>query len=241
MLPFIVWLYIRAAWISKVSTQWAPTDQFPSTQNWRNFIFLICRRMGLLTAPLTKKREELEKEILKIFPINVPSTIAPTDLYWQRAMVLKAEDFNCDPLPISDVVRREVLYDLFEQNFRVELFALDRVEVYRRDLPEELASIRDAFVIDAFPRGVLIGTDIADESVSASDLHHRAVCVNSFRRVLMGWGSIALPLHADRFKVDGSSSAEVVTELENLAFPIYCNEFFRWFGRAPTVPHVRPL
>lgn len=236
----IVWLYIRPAWISKVSTEWPCDGRFPLSQDWRNLVIAVSRRFGLLTESASEDCLAMEAQSLSKFPINLPFTIAPTDLYWQGSKVLNAAAYSNSPLPISTAVRREVLYDLFEQNFRLEVFALDKCIVYRQDLPYELASARDAFVMNMFPHGILVGTGFAIESVGSGSIPSRAVAVNNFCRILMGWGSATVRLHPDCFRLNASSSPTLLDELEQLLFSIYCNQFFLYFGRPPTVPHMCP-
>lgn len=266
----VVWLFMRSAWISQVTTLWAAGEHFPSSQDWRNFVPSVARRMNFdwtemhpllsvsssapppghqkkkkASRPRTAQQEStasIEASLAKTFPLNLPQSIPSQDLYWRGNVVLLASQYNIRPLPIPDTVRGQILWDLLEQNFRIELLATDRCVLHRAGMTLATANLRDAFVSQVFPSGSPVNTGMSEESLGARHSTFRAQYLNGFRRVVQTWGDIGKPLEQDRFRnMDKCSNSAVIDELERIVCGIYYTTFFRYFGRAPTVPHIFPM
>lgn len=185
--------------------------------------------------------ETIEASLVKDFPLNLGLTIPKQDLYWRGCLVLKAVEYDARPLPIPDGIRAEILWDVFEQGFRIELLATDRCIFPRSVMLLADANARDAFVSQVFSSGSPVNTSISEESLGARRTAFRATYLNKFCRVVQTWGEAGAPLKEAKFQnIDKTSNPTVIDDVERLAFGIYCTTFFRYFGRAPTVPYIFP-
>lgn len=136
---------------------------------------------------------------------------------------------------------RNIVWHLIEQNFRLELLALDRCLFPRHALGNQ---DRDIFVAEAVPDGVFVlrRPQRNDDGLGAVQWQDRMVYVERLRLILVTWPNAPAALKtmtAGVFDVSGafSTTSEArVTAVEQVAYPFYCRTFFRFFGRAATVP-----
>lgn len=240
----VTWLFIRSQWISEVATRWNARDPFPSPQNWRTFIAHVGAKVGFVwgngNAASNAANKVLKPDLAQKFPVTLPPSPGATDLYWRGRIVATAADLGSGRLFISDRIRQEIIYDLYEQNFRIELLSLDRMQVFRGYMTEEQADARDHFVTSIFPGGVIVTSDLADEYLGLRHNKLRASNVNQLRRVMVGWGGVCQSLLRNEFMIGPQSTDADIFRAEMHIFSIYCNQFFKFFYRAPTIPHVRP-
>lgn len=182
----------------------------------------------------------MDSEFAALFPLEIPQSLGPQEVYWRGRLIIEVNQLPLRPLPIPDQVRKEVIWDLCEQNFRIEVLALDRILVPRDKMPQSVALSRDGLVRDIFPSKSPVCATMSEESLGARSTAFRAVFVNNFRRVIQSWGRIGTPLAQSKFRLAPDSPDTAVYELEKVAYKIYCTTFFQHFGRAPTVPHIFP-
>ena len=140
---------------------------------------------------------------------------------------------------MANNVWKEVVWDLFEHNFRLELLALDGC-IFPRDLlaDEDVAS-RDDMVLAVFPGNTVLSNTYPtkDEGLAAKDWQARRKYVEAFRLLLSYWpGQEAEILQ----KMSPGVTERSVIEVEKVAYPFYCRTFFRYLGRAPCTPHRLP-
>jgi len=183
-------------------------------------------------------------DIFKMF-LQAPSGQA-VDVFWQGQVVLKAIDIKAGSLALPDSVARQVMWDLFENNFRIELLTLDRAIVPRAS-NDMWALDRDQLVLKVFPGGALMVNrwTVLDVGLGARKWGVCACYVEAFRVLLSTWpGDPARQLGGmcvGSYTASGFQSSEKqVMAVERIALPFYCQTFFNYFGRAPTIPHIRP-
>lgn len=243
-LTLVAWLFIRSPWISEVATRWSARARFPSPQEWRTYTAIVGAKIGFTWrdgAASANDDKPLPPSIASLFPLPLPSASTSVDLFWRGQVVVTAADLRAGRVPITDRIRQEIIYDLYEQNFRIELLSLDRMKVFRGYMTEEAADSRDQFVISTlFPREVVVTSDMVDECLGLRHNRVRATHVNNLRRVMASWGGECSILYGDQFKISSQSAETQILTVEARIFGMYCEEFFRFFCRAPTIPHICP-
>ena len=145
-------------------------------------------------------------------------------------------------LVLPQFVMQEAVWELYEQNFRLELLALDRCIVPRVDLAVTEQIAREEMVANVFPDARIIMHQLPpkDVGLGAVAWERRTEYVDNFRILLALWpnspSSALQPL--------ASSSRQVLEShllaTEKCLYDFYCQTFFIYFGRAPTVPAARP-
>ncbi|KAI6147072.1 hypothetical protein BKA82DRAFT_36004 [Pisolithus tinctorius] len=113
------WLSARALWISQVDLHLP--SRFPSPQMWRDFLNTI--DTDPLPSTQTTLRKSAVQDILGEGIINSAQGLAgaPEEITW-RGMQVKISSLSNPPLWFI----WSLLWELYELNFRYELYALDR-------------------------------------------------------------------------------------------------------------------
>ena len=81
-----------------------------------------------------------------------------------------------------------------------------------------------------------------DEGLGADYFEDRKVYLENFRKLLASWpGREAVDLSGMLVVTPEGSTALYdemnIKRIEMVAFPFYCKMFFRYFNRAPCIPH----
>ncbi|KDR65452.1 hypothetical protein GALMADRAFT_81847 [Galerina marginata CBS 339.88] len=138
----------------------------------------------------------------------------------------------------------EVVWDLGEHNFRLELLTLDQCVIPRDAMTDSERAERDDMVYACFPNKFPVTQDFPtkDEGLGAAHWESRKSYVEAFALLLAVWPGREggrLKFLCQRGQALGSRSLlvrEQIEGLEKVAFPFYCQTFFEYFGRAPTIP-----
>ena len=178
----------------------------------------------------------------EMFDLNITTELV--NVYWDgdliktRAML---EEGNLS-LPLHTI--RQVVWDLYELNFRIELLALDRSIFPCGKITSKQSTVRENMMLDIFPDGMLIFHRLPakDLGLGAKDWLGRIPYVEAFRKFIVDWPSspsrtlISIP--------DSLASAhdgeQRLLAAEGTLYSFYCQTFFLYFGRAPSVPHHLP-
>lgn len=262
----VAWLYIRSAWLNFTTSRDDNATMIPDSQHWREFLTKTYRNSGLgepssehppatptSTHPRPAKKQKVARRQQKreamgdLFDFGVQTNGSPLDVHWNDSRILEASTLSPAYCQLPDRVAKEVIWDLFENNWRLELLALDRCVVTRSLLSWEEASERDLKVAKVLPGGNFIMHLLprSDNGLGATDWKDRMEYVEAFRKLLLGWsGSHAQQLAAmSAGKRDGGSfysEPHWVARVEEVAYPFYCQTFFDYFARLPTVPLPLP-
>lgn len=164
-------------------------------------------------------------------------------------MLCVSDSVVLEDVSISDSILREVIWDLFKHNFRLELLALDRSIYLRTRLSEAEGLSRDEMVAACLPYGTLVSLDWPSrgKGLGARATEERVRYVEAFKLLLMIWpGSKAtelktLPPIPRPYAANIPRHEQLVWRVERVAYPFYCQTFFDYFGRAPCVPHQLPI
>ncbi len=145
---------------------------------------------------------------------------------------------------LSTVTIRQVVWDLYEQNFRLELLALDRSIFPRGKMSGEIGSVRDNLLLDVFPDASFIFHRLPskDQGLGAKDWLARIRMLKLFRKFMSDWPSSPSSTvgHISDSLASAADGEQHLLTLELTLYSFYCQTFFLYFGRAPCVPHHLP-
>jgi len=205
----------------------------------------------LAGAPSKKKRSlKTKQEVGDMFnfSLKVPPDGSPGDVFWQGVVVIKAAEVKAGSFGFTIPIARQIMWDIFENNFRLELLTLDRA-IVPRSSDGYRALERDGMVMRVMPTGAFMTNRMpyGDMGLGARSWQNRARFVEAFRELLSSWpGEAAQQLKrmsAGVWVSDGvgfQGTEWNVLAVERIALPFYCQMFFNYFGRAATIPHIRP-
>ena len=206
-----LWLAIRAGWIAHITSQRQLQDgsgdvpgrfaRMPLPQHWKDYLIKVGRSVGVSFPPATtpaetlstsdkkrdKKRAWKEKfvaELVDVFDLPLDLNGSLPDLFWQGSVV-KSATASDSVSPLLHIVR-EIIWEIVEDNWRLEFLALDRCVLSRRGMSETEASLRDSKVATCFPSSdVLVRVfPIWDGSLGAKESPNRLAFLNQFIAVL---------------------------------------------------------
>ena len=137
-------------------------------------------------------------------------------------------------------VAQQILWELFELNFRYEFFALDA----RAHVPVEDTNQppRERLILACFPgRASLVAAPLqsAREGLGAPNWRARRSFVVAMRTVMQTWkGFLGYGFHLTKDVCD--LSEREFHELESAVAHFYTQSFYDYFARAAIVPHTLP-
>jgi len=248
----VCWLFVRLKWLSRTVTMDADSPvAMPSPQHWRDFLVQVAIRTGLEARRdgSTRRRDTCsDPAVMESFFNDTSSITAPVDICWGNQLVRSANDIRGGHLGISPVFAKEMVWDLFEHNFRMELLSLDRVLVPRKHMSASQHSEREAMVADVVPQGlfVLHKLPVKDEGLAGRLWMDRMEYVEAFRALLSTWpgskaGVLATMSAGSREGSTFVSNRDRVERVEAVAYPFYCQTFFEYSGHALTIPFHLPI
>jgi hypothetical protein len=265
----VSWLIIKPLWLNMATNRTAidgKCSPYPEPQDWRIFLTDLFSRMGLTVAssssgshirqgpPPTaqamvsrqgrEKRRKIKQDDKRVdkFLIDTSELTSPSDVFWRGKLLLNKDALRNNNFSISATVAREVVFELFNNNFGLELLAADRVMFPHHTMSEQEGTERDGNVSYCFPDGVLVGMSYpkVDNGLGALHWQDRIEYVEAFRLLLSTWrGSTANELRG-LSPLLATSLREEVEAVERISYPFYCQTFFDFFGRAPCVPCQLP-
>jgi hypothetical protein len=147
---------------------------------------------------------------------------------------------NLDP----NIVR-EIIWELFEHNFRFEVRALDMIAAPDQWDGADASITRFKTVSqaigDGFDGKFIIWNDPfprENEGLRSSRFITRLRPLESLRRLMLSWPDVPASITGSTFMAGMPADLEAL-EYEVVLF--YCQSFFDFFGRPPIVPHYIPL
>ena len=146
---------------------------------------------------------------------------------------------------LTPAISAEILWNLFEQNFRLELRMVDQQVLPADWASQESAAVRDELVRRTFPEdddGYIVGR-LPETNVGlvAENWRDRARSVEALRVLITGWPGPDAQALASMSVFDGSGNLTTTRghfeRMEEMVVGLYCQTFFDYFGRAPSTPH----
>ncbi|KDQ51958.1 hypothetical protein JAAARDRAFT_198617 [Jaapia argillacea MUCL 33604] len=233
----LCWLATRATWLYQVS---APSDtkdaDAVSGQLWRTWlnqdIFDDSPQeptSGTRSGRRFNKINKILSPCLRAKGVEASTTIE--SVFWQEL------EFNSASPPDVAVVR-QVLWELYENNFRMEFLTLDRRTCQRR-LTESEQVERVVYLSDLLAGpGSFIVTQPPDRDygLASANWRERTVVLASLRDLMADWRGNkphAFGIRRPKSEVEWSS-------LESAVASFYTQSFFDTFGRAAILPRKVP-
>ena len=248
----ISWLFIRSSWLSRTTTNDADNIVFmPNPQQWRDYMVKVGLSTGL-EPPKAKGKNTSRKDQttgFDQFHAMLGFNGSPMDVYWGGVLVGTAANFVSGKLSLSHGTVREVAWDLFEHNWRLELLSINRVLLPRATMTAAQRTEREGLVLEVLPRGLFVmpTPSVKDEGLAARRWEDRMEYVEAFRVLLSSWpvpgAEVLGQMLAGRWDTSSNSFRSdrlMVEGVERVAYRLYCQTFFEYTGRAPTIPFSLP-
>ncbi|KIM34888.1 hypothetical protein M413DRAFT_32942 [Hebeloma cylindrosporum] len=187
---------------------------------------------------LSQKKNDIVYTLLETcFAADDDLTFNPAqmlDIFWQGQPVLSTS------VPPVDVAQ-EILWELYELNFRFEFLALDR----RAHIPvgQVDGTSREQLVLACFPgrRSLAVAPiNSAREGFGAADWRDRRSSIVAMRMVMKTWRGFT----GDQCHLTKGVEELSYTEFCDVKWAVahfYTQSFFDHFGRAAIVPHTLPV
>ncbi|KIJ91416.1 hypothetical protein K443DRAFT_126241 [Laccaria amethystina LaAM-08-1] len=246
----------------------------PHTQHWRDFLYRFSKEMDLVDAsraeePPTsqlsqkgktpakggrksekskqkyamKRGESLKNAQTSLFGPRVKVGERPHSIFWRDVSVMEGNSDNLTP-----AISAEILWNLFEQNFRLELRMVDQQVLPADWASQESAAVRDELVRRTFPEdddGYIVGR-LPETNVGlvAENWRDRVRSVEALRVLITGWPGPDAHALASMSMFDGCGKLTTTwahfERVEEMAVGLYCQMFFDYFGHAPSTLHRIP-
>jgi hypothetical protein len=224
------WLRVRSAWIAHVVYEGSSM----SSQHWRDLLSTDLSSLSGLSDTKAMKRRQHILNILTPRSLSDPgvkprSTVGEP-FFW------KSRSYLPGALPAEHVVR-QILWELYELNFTYEFISLDRRACESLDLLdngkllERESLISKCFVIDTFKSAPLPNLN---RGLAADNFRERLPYLQQMILVMKSWRGMKPP---EFYRADPPPVDQQAEDLEKIVSKYYCQEFYRYFGRAAQVLH----
>jgi hypothetical protein len=188
-------------------------------------------------APSKALRSKARREqAMELFNLWMPDVTFPERVYWKE----KELQFG-DSAAMTPAVTSEILWELFEHNWRFELLALDRTIHFQEWKDEQWGLERDAQLRAVFfGDGFLVGpVPLFDQGLAAECLKERLPYLRAFREVLKSWPGAVSEWPNVSLEMGQVNEGQALA-LEESMVRFYCQIFFNYIGRCPITPHRIP-
>jgi len=192
-----------------------------------------------------EKQQRIKDDTNRVdkFKLDTSLYTSVSEIFWRGRLLLTKDALRNNQFTVRTSVAQEIICELFNQNFALELLALDWIVFPRDNMSDEEGMERDAKVSACFPDGILVGMDypMVDQGLGALCWRDWIEYVEAFRMLLSTWkgemvsGDVALQLGGSPLVV-ATVTEQDIEALEMVVYAFYCQTFFDHFGRAPCVP-----
>ena len=188
-----------------------------------------------------KNAEEVPVQVDK-FSVNT-SGLSPTNVFWQGKLLITKQALIDNNYSVVSSVYTEVIWELFNGNFMLELLTTDWAIVPCSDTDLYSALGCDALVATCFPDSIYVSLNypMANKGLGAFHWQDRIEYVEAFCFLLSLWGRKTVDRLRAMSPVVATLSKADVLQVEQLAYHFYCRTFFDNFGCAPCIPCQLPL
>ena len=230
----------------------------PLSQNWKDLLWKISQGLGLekpspsseqdtsarqgnmepeARRPVKRKTRggvQSKYDVAQVFNLDIRTK--PVNVFWGGDLIKTADNLADGSIELPNDLVRDILWDLYEQNFRFELLALDKCVLPRLAMSEEARSAREDMLSSLFLDGLVIlhRLPMQDSSLGAREMMKRKPFIGAFYMFLSAWPGAA----SYRIFTSAQLSDDNLQEAEESASRFYCQTFFDYFGRAACVPHA---
>ena len=229
---FSMWLKVRDVVIYQICASCLAIEPI-GTKQWRNLLALQKTTMKDGT-----KEAQLRQNALKF--LRDASAQAETDFDFEHLASVPAMwrgmEIPSDKLPLPGIAK-EILWELYEANFQLELTLTDSVLCKSGQGREDRQVLIDGL---CWPNGTILpDLESSGRGLNAKELLNRAPFLSGLHTIMSSWFGPRPPCLQKCFpKVSecGSEFAELEQAERELAM-FYVQSFFKIFGRAAMTPH----
>lgn len=227
----LTWLRARPALLYRLQKQ---ESTALSNQTWRDFLEMGRSDKLRDNTAAAARREEIRKimgGVLKTAGVSEASpdaNLAPA--YWRD------EELAHDKLPRPSVFW-EILWELYELNFRVELFSLDRRASKNPLVDAEISIQRLQRCFPDTSEFPFVKIPYVNVGLVANDWRERLPFILALVNVMSSWGGSKPMVFQYRLHGVEQFSQDRALELEREAAVFYTQTFYNYFGRASIIPH----
>lgn len=231
------WLSARPAWFWILDNDCLRHRGMkpPSITDWKHYL-----NFGLHpedaeqgdTVTAKKKRVVMEyfTDILSGQPL-----LTPEEISWRL-----------QPFTGSEQQMREILWELCDLGFRLELQELDTALIPAPADPVdrgEFEKERDQVLQQVFGTRPLLSRleNFTAEGFSASLVGDRIASLEGLRQVMLRWPNVPEGIRSCAPLVATSTPTALLVRVEAEICRHYCQTFWEWAGRAATIPRLWPL
>ena len=245
------WLSLRAATCARVFTQAGRKAPTGSGAIWRLATDINQVKMipdNPCDPPLTgdkkvTKAEKLRNAVKHLFGDGLLAKLRGEveSVEWHEVSLQVRDHAIVD---LDAEVVKEIIWELFEHNFRYEVVALDMAATPSKWVGDE-AIIRKDFISNMFgsPGKFVIWSDPfprLNDGVQSIRMDNRKFPLEYLRRIQKDWPDVP-PIIRDSCFLETPTNYEHLEALETEVVYFYCQSFFDYFGRPPIVPHRIPI
>ena len=218
----LTWLRARPALLYRLKRQQMTAL---SNQAWWDFLEMVCSDKQRNDTAAAAHREEICKmmgEILNTPGVSEASSKANFGLvYWE------GEELACNKLPRMSLVW-EILWELYELNFHIELSSLDQcASTEPIDPVSRIQWLQACFPDSDFP---FIKILYMDTGLIAKDWRERLPCILAFVNMMFSWRGPKPTVFDSQLCPPEEFLHEQTLELEREAAQFYMQTFFNYFG-----------
>jgi hypothetical protein len=223
----MTWLKCRVAWLWRLDSG---SQVAMKSQMWRDLLGMNYNQIAKEGTSAGKRRDQIHKVMGK----DVEKTgVSLSSLSDNEPAVWQGEKLTNNTMPPTNTVR-EILWELYELNFRFEFLALD-LRLSQQDSSLDIATV--------FPGSEGSVTRVRISSTNyglvADDWKTRLPSIMALVTCMCSWNVEQVP---QTFKAAVGREWSTITKeemlrLEEAAASFYVQKFFDNFGRAAIVPH----
>ncbi|KDQ49339.1 hypothetical protein JAAARDRAFT_51795 [Jaapia argillacea MUCL 33604] len=238
------WLFMRQAWIFRMSH--SGSESLLSNQDWRYFFSALTSvaKTPVASSSATTFTGQQKSQLLAS---HFEKCVDVDGVVVNSMSTLPSPFWRGQPLSTdrpSHTAMQEVLWELYELNFRFELRALD----HRAHASFVDDNERDDLVLKCFySRKDLVASFVVGDlpllnvGLAARSWSERVPYLCVLQDVMKTWvgehpADMSIVLHRE-----GGNRESAVLALERALARFYTQSFFNFFGRAASTPHRLPL
>ncbi|KAJ3567227.1 hypothetical protein NP233_g6498 [Leucocoprinus birnbaumii] len=251
----LAWIAIHTVWITTFTGFESRHVPLPGPQLWRTYLRDIALDLELVrkdnrrhtpqvpSSSRTSCRNQKSRDVIKdIFCIQKPVKESLTFLLLGERTIWTPGNVRLEPTDFKLVV-----WDSHEHNFRAEFMSLDRCIMANAYKDIGAGNSREHKLQGVFFDGATFMTSCPAgfKSIASGTPEDRCAFVKAFCDVLSDWPGETPRLLASLVfhkKQSGKDTWDfgIMCTAERRAYQHYCQTFFDYFGRAPTIPHTCP-
>jgi hypothetical protein len=245
------WLRSRPAWL------WHASRPGAAPLALRNQVWRDCLYHGIATGTQTAMGAKTAERIGKMLKtlgcrldatghvvvdgtsevIGLKEKVGDTVMWKGKAVKLDKHRFP------RDGIVQEVLWELYELNFRSDLLSLDRLLAPSHYSDVDKMLQRQSVLAKCFPGGdeadfqwLRPRISLANHGLGAASVSHRRNFILALAHVMTDWERVKVPLLV-KYSSTRTLIDEEVYHLEGAVASFYCQTYYDCRGRVPLTPH----